>query len=119
MEYVLLALVIATIGYYIAQGWREETRPAPPLRDVGHGVKVPVCPQCKVPLITRQRKTGSGRAGLLALLVGGMALALLLVHLIAGLVGLALAVLIHLAGKSQETVLTCPACGADARILRD
>ncbi len=118
MEYVLLAMVVATIGYYIVQGFKEETRPAPPMRDVGNGVKVPVCPKCQAQLVTVQRKGEAGLAGVLALLVGAVSVALMFVHILAGLVGIIVAVLIHLAGRTRETVLTCPACGTDARVIR-
>lgn len=52
------------------------------------------------------------------ILFGILGIVVLLAHLIAGLALLALAIVIHYAGKSAVTVLTCPACGQIDRTLR-
>lgn len=118
MEYVLLAMVIATFGYYLYQGYSDATRPPPTLRDSGGGIMEPVCARCHAKLVPITRKQGGGVADVFALGLGILALAVLIAHLLAGIVLLALAVGVHYLGKSAVTVLTCPACGQDDRTLR-
>ena len=118
MEYVLLAMVIATIGYYLHQGYHDATRPPPTLRDIGGGIMQPVCARCHAKLVPVARKQGGGLADVLAIGLGILGVVVLIAHLLAGLALLALAALVHYAGKSAITVLTCPACGQDDRILR-
>lgn len=118
MEYVLLALVLAVIGYYLHQGYAEATRPPPTLRDSGGGIMEPVCGKCQARLVTVTRKQGGGLATVAAIALGLLGLIVLLANWIAGLVVLLLAGLVHQAGKPTVTVLTCPACGQDDRILR-
>lgn len=118
MEYVLLAMVITTFGYYLYQGYSDATRPPPTLRDSGGGIMVPVCARCHAKLVPIARKQGGGLADVLAIGLGILGIVVLLAHLIAGLALLALAIVIHYAGKSAVTVLTCPACGQIDRTLR-
>lgn len=118
MEYILLALILAAIAYYIHQGYSEATRPPPTLRDAGAGIMEPICARCHARLMPVTRKQGGGLADVLAIGLGILAVIVLLAHLLAGLALLGIAVLVHYLGKSTVTVLTCPACGQDDRILR-
>ena len=115
--YVILAMIVAYIGFRIWEGYKRETAKPLPLRDAGNGIMQPVCPRCHTGLVMLQRKDGSGLAGVLALLVGLFGLVLLLINWIAGGVVIVIALLINMAGKSTANVLTCPACGHDAKTL--
>lgn len=121
MEYIgglVLGLpLLAWAGWQIYQGYLNEQRPPLTLRDNGSGIMEPVCAHCQTRLVSVNRKTGSGAAGLFALLIGLVGIVVFLFHWLAGLVVIGLAVLINHAGKGQETVLTCPACGQEAKRL--
>lgn len=118
MEYVLLAMVLAFIGYYLHKGYAEATRPPPTLRDGGGGIMEPVCGKCHARLVTVTRKQGGGLAAVIAMVLGLFGLAALLANWIAGLAVILLAAIVHHLGKPSVTILTCPACGQDDRILR-
>jgi hypothetical protein len=111
LGYVILLAMLAYFGF---QGWRgyiEAQKPAAPLRDIGNGVMEPVCPYCNSRLVTINRRGGLGFLGLVAILIGVIGFVLLLVNWISGAIVLILAVLLRMAGKSSQTVLTCPSCG--------
>jgi len=118
MEYVLLAMVIATFGYYLHQGYSDATRPPSTLRDSGGGIMEPVCAKCHAKLVPIARKQGGGLADVLAIGLGILGITVMIAHLIAGLALLALAVGAHYLGKSSIIVMTCPACGQIDRTLR-
>lgn len=116
--WIILLIVLAWAGYAVYQGYRKETAPPLPTVTTGDGLKVPICPHCSTRLITMERHAH----GAIASVFGGLVFALglifmLLAHLVGGLVILAVGVLIILAGKYRHTVITCPACGKDARSL--
>jgi len=115
--FVILAMFIAYMGFQIWQGYRRETTPPLPLRDTGNGIMQPVCPRCHAGLVTLQRKESSSLVSVLAFLVGVIGIGLILINWLAGGVVIIVALLINMAGKSTATVLTCPACGHDAKTL--
>jgi len=117
MEYVLLSMVIAVIGYYLYQGYADATRAPPALREV-NGVRQPICARCQAQLIAVTRKQGGGLADVAAIVLGLLGVVVLLAHWIAGAVILLLALLLHFAGKSTVTALVCPACGQEDRLIR-
>jgi uncharacterized protein YbaR (Trm112 family) len=109
--FVILLFVLAYIGFFGWRGYVEAQRPPAPLRDAGNGVMEPVCPYCNARLVTATRKGGMGLTGVLARLLALIGVVALLFNWLAGGILLILAVLLGMAGKSTETVLTCPACG--------
>ena len=115
--YVVLAMILAWIGFRVWEGYQRETAKPLPMRDGGNGIMEPVCPRCQSRLMPVQRKQGGGVAGVLALLVGAFGAVLLIYNIIAAAVVIVVALLINQAGKSFCTVLTCPACGQDAKTL--
>ncbi len=117
MEWFLLALILSFIGYHIYVGYQRETTPPVPLKDNGTGIMEPVCAACQAKLITITRDQGGGLSTTFARLFGVIGVVTLLFTPIVGVIVLILAVLIAIAGKSRQTVLTCPACGKDARII--
>lgn len=80
-------------------------------------MKEPICPHCQARLVTVTRNNNSGIVATLAILVGMSGLVLILFHWIIGGIVLIIALLINAASKGKQTVLTCPACRTDARIL--
>lgn len=115
--YLVLLAVLAYIGYWAWRGYHEAESPALPMRDTGNGVMEPVCPYCNARLITITRRSGSGLLGVLAILLGVVGFVLLLVNWIAGGIMLIFAVLLGMAGKSNNNVLTCPACSKYQKII--
>jgi hypothetical protein len=110
LEFVVIA-ALAYFGYAIWQGYTEAEKPPLPMMDPGSGILEPVCPHCKARLVLVQRKSGGGLAGVMALLIGLAGVFALFFNWIIGLVAIILAVLISMAGKSQRSVLACPAHG--------
>jgi hypothetical protein len=119
MGYIILALVVAWAAFVIRQGNTQENAPPLTMADNGHGMNVPVCSQCRAGLVTLNRTADNPLIKLVAVAfgVGGIA-AMLFFNIIAGMVALILSVILNYASKSKQTVLTCPACGKDARILQ-
>ena len=118
MEYIIASLVIAWVVGIIYRGYQESTSAPLPLRDNGHGAMEPVCPHCSTKLVTVTRKGGIGLTGVLgwlSLLAG--AAVFLLFNWLAGSVVVIVGILLVMLGKSTETMLTCPACGKDAKRL--
>lgn len=118
MEYVIAALVAAWVLNLIYQGYKNEMAPPLPMVDNGHGAKEPICPTCAAKLVTVTRKGGIGLTGVIGWLVlfSGL-LVLLAINWLAGGGMLIVGILLVILGKSTETVLTCPACGKDAKRL--
>lgn len=114
----ILIVVLVWAGKSIYEGYRRETAPPLPLMDNGHGLMEPVCPTCKARLVTVQHKDGGGLATVIsaAVILAGVVV-LVGVNWLAGLVMILLGVVIHHAGKSTRTVLTCPVCRAEVREL--
>lgn len=117
MEWIVGAIMIAIVVYPIWQGYQRETKPTMELRDNGQGFKEPVCKKCEVKLVTVSRETSSGLADLLAMAIGFIGLVLFLWNIVAGIIVLIFAALVHVIGKGKRTALTCPVCGQDASIL--
>lgn len=114
----ILILLIAWAGNLIYQGYREETAKPLPMKDMGNGVMEPICPQCHARLVSLQRKEQNALASIVSwLLILSGIFAVLFVHWIVGLVITAIGIIVNVSGHTQHTVLTCPACGADAKIL--
>lgn len=116
--WVVLALVLAWVGFTLFDGYRRETAPPLPMADNGHGMREPVCPTCQARLVTVTRASRGPVAGLFGwgVVVAGALLAMAL-NWLAGLLVLLLGAVVLLAGKTQATVLMCPACGVDVRRL--
>lgn len=114
---ILFLAVAAWVIYQIIQGFAGENAPPIPMVDTGSGVREPVCPQCSVRLIVISRDTRSITASVLAKLVGLSGLVLILFNWGAGGILLILAILISMVGKKKQTVLTCPSCGNDVRVM--
>lgn len=114
-----VALLIGVLGwmvYTIWQGYQAENAPPVPLADNGNGAKVPICPKCSTVLITSTRKSTGfiGYIGAIVAITGGI---MFLFAPIAGLLVAAFGLLVYALGKRHQTLLTCPACGHDARRL--
>lgn len=116
--WLILLLLIAWAGNLIYQGYRKETAKPLPMKDMGNGVMEPICPQCHARLVSLQRKEHSVLASAISwLLILSGAFMVLFVHWIAGLIAVAIGIIVNATGHSQSTVLTCPACGVDAKTL--
>lgn len=115
--WVVLAMVLAWVGFTMYEGYRRETAPPLPMADNGHGMREPVCPTCQARLVTVTRSARGPVAGLLGWGVIAGAMLAMLFSWLAGLLLLLLGVVVLLAGKTQATVLMCPACRADVRSL--
>lgn len=118
MGWFVLVLVLAWAGNLIYQGYKRETAPPLPMADNGMGMKEPVCPACRARLVAVSRVSRGALAALVGwtLIVVGV-LALIAVSWLAGLLVMLVGVVVLIAGKSNETVLMCPACGVDVRRL--
>lgn len=118
MGYFIGALVLAWLFFVVYQGYVEQPKPPLTLKDAGGGIMEPVCAHCQTRLVSVSRKTQSGFVAAFAMLLGLVGAAVfLLFHWIAGSITIILAVIIHQAGKGTRSVLTCPACGRDAKTL--
>ena len=115
LGYIVALLLLAWAAWHIYQGYLAEQHPPLTLRDNGHGLMEPVCPHCQARLIVVERKTSSGLVGLAALLLGLLGVTAFLFNWVVGSVVLILALLLNGAGKGRQTVLTCPACGSEAK----
>lgn len=114
---ILFLAVAAWVIYQIIQGFNSENAPPIPMVDTGGGIREPVCPKCSVRLIVISRDTRSTAVGVFGMLVGLLGLVLILFNWLVGGIILILAILISMAGKKKQTVLTCPSCGNDARVM--
>jgi hypothetical protein len=116
--WVLLLGVFAWVVYVMAHGYRDETRPPLTLMDNGSGMKEPVCAQCATRLLRIDRPSRNLLVQLIAwifILVG--LLVLVAVNWLAGLLSILLGAVFNAASKRTTSVLTCPACGLDAKRL--
>ncbi len=115
---ILFLIVGAWIAHILWRGYQDENRPPMRLADNGHGTKEPICGRCQTRLLAVQRQSNSLAAQLIAWLfiLGGL-IALIAVNWLAGMISILLGVVIYRTGKHSETVLTCPACGMDAKRL--
>lgn len=118
MGELIFALVAIWIVYIIWQGYQAEATKKPiTLKDGGQGIMEPVCPQCQARLVTVTRPASNWAADVFSMIFGLAGVVLILFNWIAGGITLILAIIIALAGKGKTTVLTCPACGQDARTI--
>lgn len=111
-------LVAIWIAWMIFHGYRTRTAKPIPMRDDGHGVMEPVCPDCSAKLVAITRDGGASLTGVLGWLVllAGLGVLLLANWLVGGMM-VGVGMLLHIAGKSRITVLACPSCGKTVKRL--
>lgn len=114
---LIILMVAAWVVNIFLGGYKDATAKPLPMRDNGHGAMEPICPACSAKLVVLTRKGGMGLTSVIAIFLALIGVIVLLFHWLAGFVVLILAVLLGMAGKNTETVLTCPACGQDAKRL--
>jgi hypothetical protein len=119
MEYFIGALVIVWVVNIMLQGYRQERNPPakPELRDNGSGIMEPICPACRVRLVTLTRESGGAASSVTVWFLALIGLGLLLFAPIFGALALILAVLVGMTKKTRTTVLSCPSCGKDLKTL--
>lgn len=118
MEYFIGGLVIAWVIYIIYQGYQDETAPPLTMKDDGHGIMVPVCARCSARLVTVDRKAPGGMRYIVGALLIVLGVASILFNIAAGIILMIVGALLVWWGKPTIRVLSCPACGTDAKILR-
>lgn len=116
--YALLAGLVAWAAYQIIDGYHQGDPPPLTTVDDGQGGQTPICAHCRTRLVTLQRRASLSLAGVLGGLLVFGGLLTLLFNWLAGLLLIGLGALLAHFGRGTRTVLTCPACGTDARILR-
>lgn len=115
---ILFLAVVAWIVYQVMQGFNDENAPKKvQMMDLGGGVREPVCITCKTRLVPVYRDARSGASSMLSVLVGLVGVIVILFNWMLGGIALIIAILIAIVGKKKQTVLTCPSCGQDAKVL--
>lgn len=76
----------------------------------------PACHKCNGAVVVIQKKAGLSAAGMLGALLFIVSLPVMLFHFVAGLVLLAVAVLISTLGRPSSNWLKCTACGAERKL---
>lgn len=117
MEAIIGGIVLAWIVYELYKGYQQENAPPLPMVETSPGVREPVCPHCRAKLVTLTRSGGVGFVGILAWLVIAGGCVAILINWIVGGILLIIGILLAMVGKKKTTVLTCPACGKDAKTL--
>ncbi len=69
------------------------------------------CDHCNVALIPIQKKAQVSVAGVFSVLLFIVGLIVCAANLVAGIVVIALAILVSVTGRAKYTAMTCPSCG--------